>query len=343
LESSELVDISLIYSSDNIFVNDIAGVDIETVKKALELDPDTLMPRKTVFQYLIEVINSETNRGLLDFIRYTRNRLQLKEENKPIISGQQSDYDFSIDWSYAGYQIIPKYYSIIRIRAIYMQVKTAQNIRFFLFQKGTKAPLEYIEALLNEDELTIIPVDWELPSIDENGVLIEYFVVCFRKKQETDPDYYLENTNDLYWYEVSNSLIVNGFYNQIKPNNNNNIADYGNYSLQSQPFAMVYSTEYDYTEFFNNYAEKMHEIINYYIAIRIISNALYSKEFNQITESNRKQWENMILYWKNNLFGYQFTDKDGNIGRQLGLFDNVFNELQGSSDTLMPKQRKMTI
>jgi len=85
------------------------------------------------------------------------------------------------------------------------------------------------------------------------------------------------------------------------------------------------------------------EALQYMLALRIISDCYYSKEFNSITESNRKSWQSLIIHFNNLLNGYEFVDGQGNSGRKAGLIEEIVTMLEGIDYQCFTRRRVMKL
>ena len=101
--------------------------------------------------------------------------------------------------------------------------------------------------------------------------------------------------------------------------------------------------ECDYTDIFINYKEDFAELLQLFLARRIIVDCLYSNEFNTITESNRKNWTNLNIYFSNLIDGYEFTDEKGNYSTKSGVITNIFKQFEGIDEVCFPKLRKIVL
>lgn len=335
---SKLEDITLIYNFSNYYVNDIPGIDLISIEKMLKLD-NTLETYETIYQYLTRIYDVEVLKAIDEFLFFVQNKFQKTNKAQNYDLGKFHNVSSNVaPSSFIGLMVSPEY-NYYNINKIYLKSSITQTLRIYLFDVLSSTPLEYVDMTVEAGKVSIVPVDWLIEERNSENVRTNYVIGFFVQSSDNiDPKNLLISSELLPIYfenaEITPINIYNAKQNEITFEN-------VNFSACSF-FNVSYNYDNDYTELLTENKTLLANYIAYKIALRVIEDALSSKEFNNITESNRKVWQNMILNFRNIIYGYNFENEKG-TGRQPGLLEELFIAFQGKNENLFPKIKKMTI
>ncbi len=330
---SILIDITFIYNFSDYYVNDIPGVDLVSIEKMLKLN-ETLISYETIYEYFCRIYDVEILRAIDEFLFYFNNRFKRTNTTTSKDFGKFSSQSEILSNNFYGILIDPQN-SIYNVNRIFLKSTKSQTLRLYLYDVLSTIPLEYVDIELEANKASIASVDWLIQERNSENISTNYILGFFLRTEENPDEKKLDPENELYPVFCSTPEI-----SAIYLNNELSLEDL-NY-IENSFFNISYNYDCDYTDILIENKLILANYIAYKIALRVIEDALSSKEFNNITESNRKVWQNMILNFRNIIYGYNFENEKG-TGRQPGLLEELFIAFQGKNENLFPKIKKMTI
>ena len=336
-EQDITLDTNLQVSNSGFYVNDIPGVDLQSIDKSQWIKDD--LTHKTVSDYLEGIYNST----LLDMVYNFINQLQakyvnteLKSEkyimnNAPTKKGTQKE-------RFVGYYIKLKDSSTLRmvLKSIALQCDTAQIVRIFLYEMNTRQPLFEHDLVIAEDKARNYEAltDKILTFKTDNSSGNTYLLGFYENVSDNPQSWQLDIDSEVYIVE-QNITVKSEFATIIPISIDKSFFDWNgttyllptsytdeitnNYdNLEGLSFS--YKIDCDYTDMIIDNMELFAKILQYELGKRIINDSLNSKVFNQITESNRTEWAGLLISFDNTLSGYSYKDSKDKELYNKGLY-----------------------
>jgi len=348
-------------SDSGLFVNDLAGISLQAIDKAGFLKSD-LTPEETVTEYLEKIYNAELQVILNDFIFKSENLLKTKSLK---FQSFANEFNYTKETSqgdgrFIGFKLYLKngYNLIAKIKSIVIQLLESQTVKIYLYDLLKQAPISTFDFnFVSEKDAQVQAVtNWILKYQDEISREKNYLIGFYEYDPAMPlPNHQLNSTNKAYSFDFCNYIEDFEIKSIIIPNNKLNYNSVsGVYdlpinaydSMQIQNYAMLdfnVSIECDYTDILIENKLKFGQALQYNLARRIITDCLFSNEFNSITEQNQKNWNNLILHFNNLLNGYEFIDAQGNSGRKSGILKDLVKSFEGIDKNCFPRRRTMDI
>jgi len=362
-ENEHTLDVALNVAISGLFVNDLTGISLQAIESAGFLKSD-LTPESTVSEYLEKIYNAELNGVLNEFLFKSQTLLRNKAiksqgfENK-FRNTEVSEQD---NGRFVGFlmSLANGYNLISTIKRISLQLLEVQNIKIYLYDLLKQEAInifdfDFTTAKDVQSKLT----DFLLEYQDENSRSKDFLLGYYEFDSSNPlPEHQLNESNKSYQCkELTEGACSETFMSKsiTIPNDYLNFnAVSGNYDLPIEAiencddndyinFDFYKTTECDYTDIIIENKLEFAQVLQYQLAKRIISDCLFSNEFNTITESNRSNWNNLILHFNNLLNGYEFTDEFGNSGRKKGMIKELVESFEGIDINCFPKRRKIRL
>lgn len=340
-ENEITLDASLKNSDSGLKVNSLPGVDLISIQKSLFLKSD-LTREKTVSEYLTGIYNPTIQSMLMQFIAKTQTYLmESAVKYQSYIESFSRAYDLAENSGYfVGYILNLRngFNLFAQIEAISLKLKEAQNITVYLFDTAKKTAISSFELNYTDAESvqSFDLTDWILQFKDDLNQDKLYMIGFFESDLTATNKFYIQYSDNLTVNELN--YVPIGIKSDYLDSYNLPAYEYAEINAYSY-FTVKVKIECDYTELLVNNKLKFAELLQISLAKQIISDCLSSKEFNDITESNNKNWQNMLLHFNNLINGYAFTDSYGNSGRKAGLNEEIIQQFEGIDKNCFPKRR----
>lgn len=337
---SKLKNITLLQSDSGVFVNDIEGVDLLSIEKTISIDPSTLLPEKTVKEYLQDIYEPTLKSAIDDFITFAAAQIPQNLEKYNQQTEINNDAPCFIINNFEGVEINLAQNTTITIKKIGAKIDKSQTLRLFCYDITKKTAIYTEDLILTANNYDFADVNWVLPSLNSDNIYTHYIIGFFNYNYSTPETWQLQpDTNINFNYSQNNGLTgcnVSEITDYDCPQKEN-LA----YS-EMTPLIFTFEWQKDYTGFLVSNKLALAKLFGFYLAKKIINDCLYSKEFNSISESNRLKWERLILNYRNIINGYEFKLENSN-GYQKGVRDDLLSLFQSFNDNLFPKPRKLVL
>jgi hypothetical protein len=344
---------SLLESLSGFYVNDIPGVDLISVEKAIALNPTTLIKTESIAEYLARIYETETKVLINKFIQKAKTILGTKE--LLYNSDLSKNYEYSEkdqDGSFNGYLIqMNESYSIKGIiENIQIQLKESDSFRIYLYKLTQKAPIKtfdfsYTTGFNKQIEAV---TDWILEYMNSEESNLTYLIGFYEYDSSNPQSVQLSETNKLFQYNTENYYCEYFQYEFIKINNDNlnwNGSEYDlpadidsfNCILQPATMNLRMKVNIDSTDIIIDNKINFAEALQYQIGKRIVTDALNTKNFNGVTES-QNDWENLAMFFEQKLNGYNLTNTNGLNIPIIGLINQIVYDFEKLDEGLFKQQ-----
>jgi len=344
---------SLQNSVSGFYVNDLSGIDLISIEKSVFLKTD-LTPENTVSEYLTKIYPDEVQKLVQKFIdksseyfyhsKILRNfeLLKLTSQNKVEQEGSFNGYFLNLKNSYNLQATIGK---------LSLQISKAQTVRIFLYEISQKEAVATFDLIVDADYSAIMKTvdDFIIKFRNENKTNLTFLIGYYEYDENNIQSFQLDENTEIYEdTDFCHSDIDFFSYLPVKISNENlnwngtsyDLPNFERYSITNgRGLNARFSQECDFTQIIIEYKRYFAETLANQLALRIIQDCNFSKEFNTITESNRVNWSQLILFYNNKLNGYEFEDGQGNSGGQIGLIEEIIRRFEGIDDVCFPKRR----
>lgn len=344
-------------SNSGLYVNDLQGVDLISIEKAGFLKSD-LTPENTVSEYLTKIYNDEVQKLTQKFI----DKAQIYFQHSEILSDfdlqkqisqnlveQEGNFNAYILSLRNGFNLVGI------IESLSLQINEAQTVKLFLYETSQKTAIATFDLIVDEDYSVIMRdvSDFIIKYRNENKTNLIFLLGYYECDSNNIQPIQLDATTKIYecenHYSGSNDFL--DFQSISIPNENlkwngttYDLPNLDSYNVTNgMGLNARVSLQCDFTSIIIKYKNYFAEALQNQLALRIITDCNFSKEFNAITESNRKNWSNLILYFKNELYGYEFTDADGIPKFQKGILNGIIKRFEGIDKVCFPRMRNLII
>jgi hypothetical protein len=348
-------------SNSGLYVNDLSGVDLESVNKSIFIKTD-LTQEKTVSTYLSDIYNAEVIKLVNKVIHKSKNLLHNKEVFKFIDTVQDVYYQEAAQkGDFVGYLIELNNSITINcaISQLQLQLKLADNVRIYLYELSKKTAIATYDFDYNTtfDKLSKDVSTFILEYQNEYGSGLTYLIGFYEYNSVNPQAVQLSQNNAIYEYRTNILPKIKDFAYiipvRIDKQYHNYSTDYQCPTITENNLCFNHSNSYigslglrlslvsDYSDIVIKYVSYFAEALQYSLALRIINDCIFTKNFNQVTESQINNWKNIAIFLENKLNGYDFTTSEGR-GHYNGLIETLIQDLEGV-DSMVFKQRKSSL
>ena len=342
---------SLLVSESGFFVNDIPGVDLISIEKSISLN-SSLTKTESISEYLVRIYETETKVLINKFIQKAKTILGTKEllYNKDLVK----NYEYTEkdqEGKFNGYLIrMNESYSIKGlIENIQIQLKESDNFRIYLYKLTQKAPVKtfdftYTTAFNKQIEAV---TDWIVEYMNTEESNITFLIGFYEYDANNIQSVQLSATNKLFEFESEKNISDYFKFGYVEIDNDNlnwngseyDLPDIDNYigcnSLSTINMRMKVNIDSTYIIIDNKIS--FAEALQYQIAKRIITDAMNTKNFNGVTES-QNDWQGLALYFEQKLDGYNLTNANGLNIPKIGLINQIVYDFEKLDEGLFRQQ-----
>jgi len=352
---SQIEDVTLTYSSSGIYVNDIAGVSLQSIESGISRK-NNLSLDISLISYLTEIYENSVKKVLNELITKAGQVFMTKrlEKTYDVFSNSPSKSIEQIGGAFVGilFKINNSDNLQIELQKLSIQFENLvdeQTLTFYLFSTEKKAALQTFDVTISENYNKIFN-DIENAIFKyktENSSHGVYILGYFEHNVEAPSVTQLAEGIKPLAIEPNENFMI-GSHFQIVPIfvENKYISgetiDFTEFEIDyySRGIDCRIAVSVDYTDFFVRNSLLIVDLLQYEIAKKILEDGQNSNEFNAITESNRKSWRERLLFINNLLNGYEFDDGQGNNGHKKGMYQEVLEKLEGCDNSIFVKRMK---
>jgi hypothetical protein len=352
---SVLQDQLLVTSDSGLFVNDISGVDLVAVKKCIHINDD-LTPSQTVTEYLESIFNPEVINLTNKFLQKSKTLLKNKELHKSQTTFNQISEDTEAqNGNFRGFliQLDDSNTVINTIKNAIFQLTETDNFDIFIYDLTKKVALQTINVTYSTATDVLVKTLSDYVLQNTNSQTSKQFLIgVYEHNADIVSTSQLSATNEWYQYDFFESDYFNMIPIKIAKEYHNYNSISGTYDLPNinqicetsySVFNLELTKESDYTNLIVKFKNNFAEALQYQLALRIISDCINTKNFNQVTESQINNWKGLQIFLDNKLNGYDFKDDKGNSGHFQGIIEQLIYDFEGLDNYVYRRRNLLSI